>query len=160
MNNPSISPQATVFCGIDVRADTLAVAVIAQDQPLQQREFANRASGHKALIRWLKKGKSVTRVSMEATGIYSLDVALALDAAEGIEAAVLNPKLVNRFAQTLRRCSPSTAAVCRSCGGSGPVYRRSSCAPLLVKSSRSLFSTQGSRTVCMRRRDRRPHHGV
>jgi len=40
---------------------------------------------------------------MEATGTYSLDVALALDTAEGIEVAVLNPKTVNRFAQTLRR---------------------------------------------------------
>jgi len=48
-------------------------------------------------------------VSMEATGIYSLDAALALDAVEGIEVAVLNPKLVNRFAQTLRRSKTDAA---------------------------------------------------
>ena len=109
MNKPSIAPEATVFCGIDVSAETLAVAVIERDQPLQQREFANRASGHKTLISWLKKRRSVSRVSMEATGIYSLDVALALDAVEGIEVAVLNPKLVNRFAQTLRRSKTDAA---------------------------------------------------
>jgi len=47
--------QATVFCGIDVSAATLAVAVIEQDQPLHQREFANRASGRwkqPAFTRW------------------------------------------------------------------------------------------------------------
>ena len=42
-------------------------------------------------------------MSLEATGIYSLDLAVALDAADGIEVAVLNPKVVHRFAQTLRR---------------------------------------------------------
>jgi transposase len=109
MNKPSIPPEATLFCGIDVSAETLAVAVIEHDQPLQQREFANRASGHKALVSWLRKRKSVSRVSMEATGIYSLDVALTLDAVEGIEVAVLNPKLVNRFAQTLRRSKTDAA---------------------------------------------------
>ncbi len=48
-------------------------------------------------------------MSLEATGIYSLDLALALDAAEQIEVAVLNPKVVNRFAQTLRRSRPTAA---------------------------------------------------
>jgi transposase len=101
--------RATVFCGIDVSAATLAVAVIEQDQPLQQREFANRASGHKALIGWLHKRKAQVRVSLEATGIYSLDLALALNEAPGIEVAVLNPKMVNRFAQTLRRSKTDAA---------------------------------------------------
>jgi transposase len=49
------------------------------------------------------------RVSLEATGIYSLDLALALDAAAQIEVVVLNPKLVNRFAQTLRRSKTDAA---------------------------------------------------
>lgn len=101
--------QAAVFCGIDVSAATLAVAVIEPEQPPQKREFANRASGHKTLISWLHKHKAVVRVSLEATGIYSLDLALALDKAQGIEVAVLNPKMVNRFAQTLRRSKTDTA---------------------------------------------------
>jgi transposase len=97
------------------------VAVIEQDQPLQQREFANRASGHKPLIGWLGKRKAVVRVSLEATGIYSLDLALALDRAPGIEVTVLNPKLANRFAQTLRRSKTDTAGGCPSRPGSLPV---------------------------------------
>jgi transposase len=46
---------------------------------------------------------------LEATGIYSLDLAFALDAAEGIEVAVLNPKIDNRFAQTIRRSKTNVA---------------------------------------------------
>jgi transposase len=46
---------------------------------------------------------------LEATGIYSLDLAFALDAAEGIEVAVLNPKVANRFAQTIRRSKTDAA---------------------------------------------------
>jgi len=114
MNKPPVVSEARVFCGIDVSAETLAAAIIEHDQPdldrrIEQREFPNRPSGHKALIGWLGKRKSVARVSMEATGIYSLDVALALDAAAGIEVAVLNPKMVNRFAQTLRRSKTDAA---------------------------------------------------
>jgi transposase len=43
------------------------------------------------------------RVTLEATGVYSLDLSIALNAADGIEVAVLNPKAANRFAQTIRR---------------------------------------------------------
>jgi len=98
-----------MFCGIDVSAATLAVAVQQQDQPVEQREFANSAAGHKALIAWLGRRKIAVRVSLEATGIYSLDLALALDRAQGIEVAVLNPKAANRFAQTLRRSKTDSA---------------------------------------------------
>jgi transposase len=98
-----------VFCGIDVCAATLAVAIQQDDQALEQREFANNASGHKALIACLHKRKARARVSLEATSIYSLDLALALDAVEQIEVAVLNPKVVNRFAQTLRRSKTDSA---------------------------------------------------
>ena len=101
--------QASVFCGIDVSAETLAVAVIEQDQPFQQREFANAPSGHKALITWLGKRKALVRVSLEATGIYSMDLALVLDAADGIEVAVLNPKQVHDFARSLRRSKTDSA---------------------------------------------------
>jgi hypothetical protein len=37
--------QASVFRGIDVSAETLAVAVIEPGHPLQRREFANPAIG-------------------------------------------------------------------------------------------------------------------
>lgn len=110
MNKPISTLQSTIFCGIDVSAGSLAVALIEPDQPLAQREFSNSSSGHKALIAWLGKRKAMVRISLEATGIYSLDLALALHATSCIELAVLNPKLVNQFAQTLVRSQNDTLA--------------------------------------------------
>ena len=109
MSKPIQPIQAMVFCGIDVSAASLAVAVQLQDRRFEERIFDNSASGHKALIRWLHKLKARARVSLEATGVYSLDLALALDGADGIEVAVLNPKLIHRFAQTLRRSKTDSA---------------------------------------------------
>jgi transposase len=109
MNKLVSTPQATVFCGIDVSAESLAAALIGSDGSLAQREFANSGSGHKALLAWLARCNGKVRISLEATGVYSLDLALALDAASSIELTVLNPKLVNRFAQTLRRSKTDAA---------------------------------------------------
>jgi transposase len=96
--------EASVFVGIDVSAATLAVAVQQElSEGFAQRSFANSAVGHRALIQWLLQHDGKLRVSLEATGIYSLDVALALDREERLEVAVLNPKTANRFAQTMRR---------------------------------------------------------
>jgi transposase len=102
------SIAAMVFCGIDVSAKTLAVTILSGNRPSEHREFDNTISGHKALIAWLHK-KGPARVSMEATGIYSLDVALALDRAPGIEVAVLNPKKVHDFAKHLNRSKTDKA---------------------------------------------------
>jgi transposase len=109
-DTPTYPQQASVFCGIDVSRESLAVAVLRPDHPIEQREFANSASGHKALITWLSKSKSLVRVSLEATGIYSMDLALALDAAEGIEVAVLNPKRAHDFAKSMGRRSKTDRA--------------------------------------------------
>src|SRR5258708_20795015 len=99
---------AEVFlcCGIDVSAAQLVVALEGEDGRSLQRCFPNRARGHQALILWLQKTRAQVRVCLEATGLYSLDVALALHAAAGIEVAVLNPKKGNPLAAPL--CRPQT----------------------------------------------------
>jgi transposase len=96
-------------CGIDVSAEQLVVALESEGGRGLQRTFPNRASGHQALILWLQKAGRKVRVCLEATGLYSLDLALALQATAGIEVAVLNPKLVNRFAATLCRSKTDPA---------------------------------------------------
>jgi transposase len=101
--------QETLFCGIDVSAKSLTVAVQQENQSVEQRSFANSTSGHKALIAWLRKRQVRVRVSLEATGVYSLDLSMALNEAEGIELAVVNPKVANRFAQTIRRSKTDAA---------------------------------------------------
>jgi transposase len=106
-----VSSRASVFAGIDVSAATLAAAVQREgvEGRFERREFANSAAGHQRLIAWLCKFGGPVRVSLEATGIYSQDVALALDRAAGIEVAVLNPKRVHQFAQTLGRSKTDKA---------------------------------------------------
>lgn len=96
--------QATVFCGIDVSAATLSAAVqTAPEWKLDQRQFANSAAGHRHLLGWLRKRQGLVRVTLEATGVYSLDVALALEEAEGLVVEVLNPKKARDFASSLGR---------------------------------------------------------
>lgn len=108
MGKQSTLIDETLFCGIDVSAKSLTVAV-QRKHVVEQRTFVNSASGHKALISWLQKWKTRVRVSLEATGVYSLDLSMALNVAQGIEVAVLNPKAANRFAQTIRRSKTDTA---------------------------------------------------
>jgi transposase len=103
------SSEVFLCCGIDVSAAQLVVALKGEGERWLQRSFPNRASGHQALIVWLQKTEVRVRVCLEATGRYSLDLALALHAAPGIEVAVLNPKVVNRFAATLCRSKTDPA---------------------------------------------------
>jgi transposase len=104
-----IVSQPVAWCGIDVSAQQLVVALQRGDRVVQQHTFCNRSGGHQALIRWLARTNSTVRVSLEATGLYSLDLALSLHASPGIELAVLNPKAVCRFAETLRRSKTDPA---------------------------------------------------
>ena len=91
------------YVGIDVSARTLQVAIGGPDG-VRDLEFSNDAEGHKKLCKVLtKKGVSV-RVCLEATGNYSLDVAIALTATEGVEVMIVNPRSARHFADAqLRR---------------------------------------------------------
>ena len=104
-----LSADGFLSCGIDVSAAQLVVALQSEGEGYLQRSFPNCARGHQALTLWLRKTGRSVRVCLEATGLYSLDLALALHAASGIEVAVLNPKLVNRFAATLCRSKTDPA---------------------------------------------------
>jgi transposase len=94
--------QASVSCGIDVSAASLAVAVLRDGKEgFEEREFPNTDPGHRQLIAWLGRNTAPARVSLEATGIYSLDLALALQ--------VLNPKRVLQFARSVGRSKTDQA---------------------------------------------------
>lgn len=84
------------WAGIDVSAKTLA-ALRRRDGREEARDFANDATGHRELIKWLGKA---ARVCVEATGIYHLQLALALRAA-GVELMVVNPRVARDFARAL-----------------------------------------------------------
>jgi len=87
------------FVGIDVSAKKLEVA--AQ----KQFEVANTAEGHKKIVRYLTRKGRTARVCMEATGNYGLDLALALQRAEGVEVMLVNPRAAHHFAKAMMKRS-------------------------------------------------------
>ena len=89
------------LCGIDVSARELVVALRSAGQDLPQESFPNTAAGHRSLLAWLRRYGPRVRMSLEATGVYSLDLALFLAPSAGVELAVVNPKLIRRFAESL-----------------------------------------------------------
>ncbi len=95
--------------GIDVGARELVVAIRGAKGGARIRRFGNAASGHRALVE-----SQGTRVCVEASGIYSLDVCLALHGAEGIDVMVANPRAVKSFAEALlarNKTDPDDATV-------------------------------------------------
>jgi len=89
------------FVGIDVGAKEVVVAIRRGGDVLPLSRFENNSRGHRELCRLLTKGKRRARVCLESTGIYSLDIALALHRTEGIEVMVANPGAVKDFGGAL-----------------------------------------------------------
>lgn len=87
--------------GVDVSAEQLEVACREANGRIERMRLANTAAGHRALIRKVQKRSGSVRVVMEATGIYGLDLAMALDEAEGVEVMVANPRAVADFGKAL-----------------------------------------------------------
>ena len=93
-----------LLCGIDVSAKELVVAIDPGNGRLWEGVFANDAVGRRQLTRRLTRTKATARVCVEATGVYHLDLCLALQAASGVEVMVANPRITKDFARAqLRR---------------------------------------------------------
>lgn len=86
--------------GIDVGAQEL-VGTLSRDGQFLRRTFPNTSPGHQAICRWLTGGDRITRVCVEATGSYGLDLALVLSRSEQVQIMVANPRAVRRFAEAL-----------------------------------------------------------
>lgn len=97
-------PQS--YLGIDVSKDHLDVFYRAEDRTRRHR-FRNTTAGHQALINWL--GHEPTRCCLEASGRYSIDVALALVEAKHLEVMVANPRAVKNFREASMRRSKTDA---------------------------------------------------
>jgi transposase len=87
-----------ILCGIDVSAKTFDVALDLGRGPVWSGVFDNSPAGHRKLIRKLTARRRPVRVVVEATGVYHLDLALALSRAKQIEVMVANPKATKGFA--------------------------------------------------------------
>ena len=83
--------------GVDVDSEELVCLMPRAEQRQPLATFANTAAGHRKFIRWATKGARSARVCLEATGIYSLEFALALHHAKNVEAMVVNPRAIKDF---------------------------------------------------------------
>ena len=100
---------AEVVVGIDVSAEILDVAAEANGGELPLQQFANDAEGHKKLSQWLSKCGKDVRVVLESTGVYSINLALALDARDRTEVMVANPRAMKDFIRATMQRSKSDA---------------------------------------------------
>lgn len=82
--------------GVDVSAQWLDVSR-QRANVVEAGRFANRPAAHRELARWLTKGGWQARVVLEATGTYSVDVALALQAHKRVTVMLANPRAVKQF---------------------------------------------------------------
>jgi len=84
--------------GIDVSKKKLDIALLVNNK-IKTKVLENSIEGHRALLDWLGKTKlplSALHVCMEATGVYSEPVAMALHQA-GLVVSVVNPACIKGF---------------------------------------------------------------
>lgn len=100
MNKRQAEP--TRYVGIDVGARQLVVAIGQAGMAMAMHEYANSAAGHQQLRQRLQQLGGVVRIAMEASGTYSLDVALVLAGmGERVQLEMVNPRRARRFAESL-----------------------------------------------------------
>lgn len=88
---------AIVRAGLDVGARELVVAILRDGQPESPCTLPNTPVGHRQLLKLLTRRGAIARVCLEATGVYSLRLALALQRAERVEVMVVNPRAIKDF---------------------------------------------------------------
>ncbi|WP_428605477.1 IS110 family transposase, partial [Sedimenticola sp.] len=87
----------SVFVGVDIAAKTFDLVVRKAGKSSKVEPFNQTPPGHAQAIKRLKALKP-SLIVMEATGIYYLDLAVALTAA-GLPVSVINPKSFRHFAE-------------------------------------------------------------
>lgn len=87
--------------GIDVDSKHLVCHIRRSGKDYPEAIFSNDAAGHRKLIAWATKGRKPARIGMEATGVYSVPLAIELHADTRIEVMVVNPKAIKHFATAI-----------------------------------------------------------
>ena len=92
-----------MFAGIDVGATELLLVIRKNGVSMKVQKFANTPAERLRLLKRLARFPDIT-VCLEATGVYSMDLALMLSDA-GVRLMVLNPKAAHNFAKVLLKNS-------------------------------------------------------
>ena len=104
---PVITTPQPLFAGIDVGAEALILVIRKHGTAYKAQTFTNTAADRARLVRKLAKLTGII-VCLEATGIYHLDLAIALHDA-GVKLMVINPKASHHFAKVLMKNSKTDA---------------------------------------------------
>jgi len=91
--------------GVDVSAKVVTVIMDHEGDRTEAFDLPNDAMGHKKLIRMATQNGFHAKVVLEATGAYSLDLALALHRAKRVDVMVANPRAISQFAGAYMRRS-------------------------------------------------------
>jgi len=100
--------------GVDVSARWLDASRAAADELPNVQQFPNTPAGQRQLVRWATQGGRAARVALEATGLYSLDLALTLHATAagtGREAAAMLRGMEQGWSETLDRLRERSRAI-------------------------------------------------
>lgn len=95
--------------GCDVAKDTLDFNALCAAGRAERRRFHNDATGHKALLRWLKgrhTAFTTVAVVMEATGVYHLALAAFLTQ-HSVKVYITNPGRARAFAHSQNQLNKS-----------------------------------------------------
>lgn len=85
--------------GVDVGAKEVVCALGRDRNGALLATFANDPEGHGKLLRWAQHHGRAIRACLEATGVYGLDLAVALHRTAGVEVMVANPRAIKDFAR-------------------------------------------------------------
>ena len=88
----------TASIGIDVSSKQLDVKADF-GRGVLTAQFENTPKGRAMLLRWLKKRKTPCKVVLEATGVYSFELAVDLHNAKRCLVMVINPRAAHHFAK-------------------------------------------------------------
>jgi len=87
--------------GIDVSSKEAVAKINRSGKSRVLATFSNDIDGHKKLIKWAIKGGKTARICLEATGVYSFELAMALHDHPRTSVMVINPRALRNFAQAL-----------------------------------------------------------
>ena len=108
MKQPKEPPK--VLAAVDVGSRELVLALRRDGQLEALRTLPNTPAAHRQLVKLLTRRGAHARVCLEATGVYSLRLALALQRAARVEVMVVNPRAIKDF-QRARLCRAKTDPV-------------------------------------------------
>ncbi len=87
------------YVSIDVSAKELVVALGKKGSSApRMASFDNSTTGHKKLLKFITKNQTASKVCLEATGIYHVELAILLAKHPLVEVMVANPKAIKHFA--------------------------------------------------------------